>query len=224
MPLDAQGARRVYDRIGRFQDTQRFYEDPAVDRLVELGAFQAASRVVEIGCGTGRLAARLLASSLPASATYAGVDVSETMVRLTGERLTPWSGRAAVHRLDPPATSLPFPDATFDRAVATYVLDLLTPDDARAILAEARRVLVPGGLLAVVSLTHGTTAPSRLLSGAWGAIAGRCPSLVGGCRPIEVRDLLDGSDWHVTHAEVVVRLGVPSEVVVAETVPSSPGS
>lgn len=218
MPLDAAGARRFYDRLGRLQDTQRVYEDPAVHRLVELGAFDAARHVLELGCGTGRLAAELLGSDLPSSATYAGLDVSETMVRLARQRLARWSDRAAVHLLEPPATSLPAADAAVDRVLATYVLDLLSLDDARALLAEARRALVPDGRLAVVSLTHGTTTPSRAVSGAWGAIAGRWPSLVGGCRPIEVRDLLAGQDWQVRHAEVVVRLGVPSEIVVATPV------
>ena len=65
MPLDAVGARRFYDRIGRLQDTQRFYEYPAVRRLVELGSFEASRAVFELGCGSGRLAADLLGSVLP---------------------------------------------------------------------------------------------------------------------------------------------------------------
>ena len=67
MPLDAAGSRRFYDRFGRFQDTQRFYEDPAVHRLVELADFERSECVFELGCGTGRLAANLLSSTLPRS-------------------------------------------------------------------------------------------------------------------------------------------------------------
>lgn len=44
----------------------------------------------------------------------------------------------------------------------------------------------------------------------------RWPSLVGGCRPIELTDLVTGPAWSLRHREVLVSFGVPSEVVVAE--------
>lgn len=223
MPLDASGARRFYDRIGRLQDTQRFYENPAVRRLVERGSFTRATAVFELGCGTGRVAAELLTSVLPPAAHYLGVDVSPTMTGLATERLAPWSDRATVRLLAPPAVTLPAEDGAFDRFLATYVFDLLSPSDAGALVDEAARLLAPGGLLALVSLTWGTTAASRVVCGAWNAVALRWPSLVGGCRPIELGDLVAGPVWHVEHREVVVRVGVASEVVVARrTGPSTP--
>lgn len=216
MPLDAVGARRFYDRIGRLQDSQRFYEDPAVRRLVEVGAFQASSAVFELGCGTGRLAADLLASVLPDGARYLAVDVSPQMVRLASRRLARWAGRATVQLLEPPAVTLPGDDATFDRFLATYVFDLLSPDDARTLMAQAARLLAPGSLLALVSLTRGTTMASRVVCSAWNAVALRWPSLVGGCRSIELADLVTGPEWHPRLQEVLVSFGVPSEVMIVE--------
>lgn len=137
------------------------YEGPAVRRLAELWEFDRAGAVFELGCGTGSLAAGLLGSRLPPSARYVAADVSTTMVRLARRRLAPWSDRVSVRLLDPPATTLPADDGAFDRFVAAYVFDLLSPGDAGALAAEAARLLAPGGLLAVVSLTAGTTAPSR---------------------------------------------------------------
>ncbi len=64
MPLTAEQARRVYDRIGRAQDTQSFYEDAVTRRLAQLGAFERAGSVFELGCGTGRYAARLFGERL----------------------------------------------------------------------------------------------------------------------------------------------------------------
>jgi SAM-dependent methyltransferase len=87
-------ARRFHDSFGSKQDAQGFYEDAALDALVEHSEFSLAQSVLEIGCGTGRLAARLLADCLPASAAYVGVDISETMAGLAWRRLGPWSGRA----------------------------------------------------------------------------------------------------------------------------------
>lgn len=54
--LTPSSVRRVYDRIGRHQDSQRFYEDPAVNRLLELAAVTQATTLLELGSGTGRLA------------------------------------------------------------------------------------------------------------------------------------------------------------------------
>lgn len=216
MPLDASGARRFYDRIGRLQDTQRFYEDPAVRRLVALGDFAISRAVIEVACGTGHLAADLVADVLAPSASYLGVDVSTTMVRLTSDRLAPWADRVRVQRLDPPARRLPGADGEFDRFVSTYVFDLLTPQDSTILISEAARLLAPGGLLALVSMTQGTTRASRVFCSAWDAVARRRPALVGGCRPIELAPLVAGPQWRIRHDEVLVKFGVASQVLVAE--------
>jgi ubiquinone/menaquinone biosynthesis C-methylase UbiE len=224
MPLDSEAARRVYDRIGRFQDTQRFYEEPATRLLIERADLDSGHAVFELGCGTARLAVELLTSSLPSDARYLGVDVSPVMVRLASHRLARWAGRATVQLLAPPAVALPGENGSFDRFIASYVFDLLAPAAASALIAEAARLLVPGGQLGLASLTRGPTTASRIVSSAWNAIARRWPSLVGGCRPIELTDLLTGPAWTVRHREVVVRFGVPSEVVVARRVTTRVGS
>ncbi len=217
MPLGAEQARRVYDRIGRAQDTQRFYEDAATSRLAELGALAEARSVFELGCGTGRFAASLLRDRLPGDARYLGVDVSPKMVALARQRLGRWRPRAEVALVDPPAHELPGDEGGFDRFVATYVFDLLTLEDARRLLGEAQRLTGPSGLLCLAGLTHGVTSTTRLVSRAWEAVAKRRPSLLGGCRPIEISELLSPgpSGWRVRDREVVAHWGVPTEVVVA---------
>jgi len=215
VPLDAAAARRVYDRIGLLEDTQRFYEDAPVRRLAELANFQSCTAVLELGCGTGRFARKLLSQSLPESATYLGVDVSLKMATLARKRLSTWSPRARVLLIEPPADSIPADDGVFDRVVATYVFDLLSPPHTEALIDECFRVLAPGGLMALASLTHGTTPMSRLVSSTWQAVAERWPGLVGGCRPIEVLHYFDAKRWAIEHSEVMVRFGVPSEIVIA---------
>jgi ubiquinone/menaquinone biosynthesis C-methylase UbiE len=180
-----------------------------------VAGFGEAVSVFELGCGTGRFAAELLAHELPGDARYVGVDVSPVMVRIARARLAAWAARAELHLLEPPARALPGADGSFTRFVATYVFDLLAADDARALLGEAHRLLAPAGRLALVGLTHGTTPASRAVSGAWGALALRWPGLLGGCRPLELCELLDGSQWRVLSCEVVASWAVPSEVLVA---------
>src|SRR3954468_15500521 len=94
--LTTDEARGCYDRIGVRQDTQRFYEDAALDLLVAHADLGTARRGFEFGCGTGRFAVRLLANVLPPDATYRGIDISPTMVRIASGRRARWAERASV--------------------------------------------------------------------------------------------------------------------------------
>ena len=212
-------AKRFYDRFGSLQDAQ-VYERSALKRLAAASDFEHASAVFELGCGTGRLAAQLLEERLGAGARYAGVDISSTMITIATRRLTRWGKRATVSQVDGTAP-LPYADASFDRFVATYVLDLL-PDAAIAnVLREAHRLLMSEGKLCVITSTEGTGPISHLMSQAWKRLYEGNPSLVGGCRPLERRSWLDEHDWSVEHAELVTSWGIASEVVVAHPRPKS---
>lgn len=213
--LSREQARRVYDRIGARQDTQAFYEDRATEVLVQHGQFGTALRVLEFGCGTGRFALRLLSHQLPQAARYRALDLSPTMVRLARERLAPFGCRAEVVLTDgsPPVAE---PPASRDRFVSNYVLDLLSEGDIAAVVREAHRILEPGGLLCLSSLSTGTGSFSRLVSRAWSRVHALRPALVGGCRPLELLSWVPSKQWRILHHAKVARFGVPSEVLIAE--------
>ena len=78
--LRPSAAQAYYDRFGRKQDSQGFYEDPALDDLIAHASLRDAQSVFEFGCGTGKLAARLLAQRLSSAASYRGCDISPVMV------------------------------------------------------------------------------------------------------------------------------------------------
>jgi hypothetical protein len=63
--------------------------------------------------------------------------------------------------------------------------------------SEAHRLLRPEGLLCLVSLTPGPTWLSRLVTGLWTGIHRLSPSLVGGCRPVELQALLSLDQWQL---------------------------
>jgi ubiquinone/menaquinone biosynthesis C-methylase UbiE len=205
-------ARAFYDRFGAKQDLQ-FYENAAVDALLAHARIGEAHRVFELGCGTGRLAARLL-EALPADARYLGLDISPVMVRLATARLLPWKDRSEVRVAD---GTMPSAEAagTFDRFFSTYVLDLLAEDQIHASLAEAHRLLGKGGLLCLAGLTEGTTLLSRVVCRVWSRLYAVSPGLVGGCRPVRLSSHLPPDRWDIQHHEMVVSWGVPSEVLVA---------
>jgi ubiquinone/menaquinone biosynthesis C-methylase UbiE len=212
-------ARAFYDRFASLQEWQAFYESPALDVLIREGQFAGARAVLELGCGTGRLAERLLADELPLDARYLGLDVSRKMVERTRRRLARFGPRAKVRETGG-ALRLPVPDASHDRFVATYVLDLLSESDVRIALEEAHHALAPGGLLCLASLSFGLSRSSRLLCCIWTAVHRAAPMLVGGCRPIDLQPFLSPDQWEISALETVFSFAVPTQVVVA--VPRKP--
>jgi len=212
--LTREQARAFYDRLGRRQDWQRFYEGGALRELIVHGDFKTAHRVFELGCGTGSFAATLLENQLPQGASYTGVDLSATMATLSRQRLARFSARTQVSQTD---GSLHFDveDESFDRFVCNYMLDLLPPQDIVEALEEAHRLLQAGGRLCLISLAHGETWASRLVIKAWTGLHNLKPSLVGGCRPVELTNFLNENQWRVDYHKTVTALTIPSEVVVA---------
>ena len=57
----------------------------------------------------------------------------------------------------------------------------------------------------------------RCMSGfGWQRIHRLRPTLVGGCRPLEMLALLSEAEWQIHHAAVVAPFGLASEIVIAE--------
>jgi ubiquinone/menaquinone biosynthesis C-methylase UbiE len=221
--LTHQQATTFYNHLGAKQDWQAFFEAPATRELIAHASFKTAQAVFEFGCGTGAFAELVLAHHLPQEARYLALDSSATMVRLARSRLERFGARVVVRQTD---GSLQFGEGagSFDRFVSNYVLDLLAVPDIAQLLAEAHRLLTAGGRLCLVSLTPGPTRLSQLVTWAWTHLHALSPQLVGGCRPLELRDCLPTTrGFHIDYVQVVTRFGVPSEVVVASK-PSSEDS
>ena len=214
MVLTPSQVRTFYDRFGRKQDAQALYENAALDDLIAHAAFDQADSIFEFGCGTGRLASRLLTEHLPRSASYFGIDISKTMIDISGQHISPFADQAEV-ALSNGSMYFPLSDHSVDRVVSTYVFDLLSETDIRKAISEAHRVLKPNGKLCLVSLTKGNSITSRVVSGLWSALFYLHAPLVGGCRPIRIESFISRQRWSVEYCNVVTQFGVPSEVLVA---------
>lgn len=210
-----QQLRAHYDRLGIQQDRQAYYEDPAMDRMIAWSGLATSQSVLELGCGTGRLAMRLLERVLSEDATWTGVDISASMIALAEARTSPWPDRRLLHHEDALTTSSPL-EGHYDHVLASYVLDLMPDNDIDALLQRARQWLAPRGRLCVVNLTDGRRPLTRAVSWTWRTLHQLAPLRVGGCRPLRVIDKLNHADWRLIHHSVVDAWGLSSEVIVAE--------
>jgi ubiquinone/menaquinone biosynthesis C-methylase UbiE len=96
---------------------------------------RTAGTVLDLCCGTGLLAGQALESDLAVT----GVDLSPHMLAVARAK------RPGAKYILADASALPLPDDSFDGAAISFALHEKPLHTARAILAEARRVVRPGG-------------------------------------------------------------------------------
>ena len=114
--------------------------------FIEFAGLATGESVLDVGCGTGSLTFEL--AKRPDLREIQAIDFSPVFVEAAKNQNT--DPRVVIQQAD--ATALPFADDTFDRAMALLVLHFV-PEAAKAI-AEMRRVVRPGGMVAAVVWDH----------------------------------------------------------------------
>lgn len=155
-----------------------------VDFLTELCGLKGTHRVLDIGCGVGRLAVPLTVT-LGAHGQYDGFDVAPYMIDWCRRNITTThpnfrfthadvaSSTNASHDTSVDAADYVFPyeDSTFDLAYAGSLFTHLTPSAAANYLKQIARVLKPGGVFASTWNMYNSESekvlPSRSLVPTW---------------------------------------------------------
>lgn len=163
---------------------QRWIYQPAQDEVLAALRARDARRVADIACGTGILATRIHDELTP-DKIY-GVDLSDGMLEQARAR------SAGVEWLKAPAEHLPFDDGALDAVVSTTAFHFF---DQPAALREFHRVLTPGGLAAVATISP--PALPRLTAGP--ANPAHTPS------PLEMRNLFIGAGFRLAEQHRVRR-------------------
>lgn len=102
----------------------------------QIASLPAGAKILDVGCGMGRLYDTASSHGLQ----YSGIDISEGQVE-EGKRLHPQADLRVGSMLQ-----LPYADASFDAVfIVASLHHLLTPEERAQAVAEAQRVLKPGG-------------------------------------------------------------------------------
>lgn len=134
-----------FDRLeGRFKHAVD-HDDVRLRALRDALGPLTGQRVLDLGCGKGRFGRRLA----EAGAEVVGLDLSAAML----------AQAQGLERVRASARRLPLADGSFDAVIAVEVFEHLPA--LREVLAETRRVLRPGGVLAVIDKNAGALNAQR---------------------------------------------------------------
>jgi ubiquinone/menaquinone biosynthesis C-methylase UbiE len=152
---ETERVRRYYERIAhRYDEYVGYFETLLVGDGRQWVCGQARGEVLEIAVGTGRNL-----PYYPSDVRLTGVDLTPAMLALARRRARDLGRQIDLRVGD--AQALDLPADRFDTVVATLALSSI-PDERHA-LAEACRVLRPGGRLLLLEHVRSALLPVRLL-------------------------------------------------------------
>jgi ubiquinone/menaquinone biosynthesis C-methylase UbiE len=199
----------IYNRVAPvYEIWARLTESRARRRVLELAAPEPGEHVLEVATGTGVQLANLARSNQHGRTV--GVELADGMLRRTRARLRS-AGLDQVEVLPGDARDLPFPDASFDLVVNSYMLDLLPREDIPLVLGEFQRVLKSGGRLVLSNMTKGEARHHRI----WDALYARGLVLTANCRGVLAVPLLQPLGFEQIRREYMAQMSFPTEVVTA---------
>jgi SAM-dependent methyltransferase len=185
-PTDLRGGSPSVARPSRRQDE--------IALLAAL-ADRRGEAIVELGAGDGARSASLLRALAPAS--YEAFEPSEILARVTAREISGAGGGNASVRVHDLARPIPVGEAAAGVALCLDVIEYLRMDELYMVLAEARRVLKPGGIAVLRGLSYGGGFGGSVARTAWTRYPSLASRLFGARRPLELHHYLSPEDWKV---------------------------
>ena len=183
---------------------------PHTSDVLHHAGLEARTRMLDLGCGTGRLLAQ--AARREPSAFLVGIDNDRDSIAIARDRARTAPAPIDLHLGS--AEQLPFADAYFDVVTAVFVLGDM-PHTLRArVLAEIARVLTPLGRLLVVEWVRGGCLLARLAGDAVAALP--LPGTERSLRPGRAPRFLDAAGFEeVESPEHYCTLSGAAELTIA---------
>ena len=174
---------------GRFMGR---YSEPLAVPFAAFAGVAAGQRVLDVGCGPGALTAHL--GSITEPTLVAAVDPSPPFVAAAAARCPGSQVQLGT------AESLPYPDASFDAALAELVVHFMT--DPVVGLREMARVTKPGGVVAACVWDG----PTGALAPFWDAVREIDPEVedeagLAGARQGHLAELFESAGLRAIEAE-----------------------
>ena len=207
--------RHFYDRIADAYDLIADSNERAARQTgVQALALRPGESVLELGFGTGNEILDL-AGLVGKMGKVAGIDISPGMLAVAQRKLAAKTPAALVDLRVGDARTLPFPNAAFDVVYTSFTLELFPEGDIPVVLAEAKRVLKPGGRIGVVSMaTVRQGHRASTLEGIYVWMHRHFPHIVD-CRPIDTEGVLSAAGFKVSVVSDLEIWTMPVRVVVA---------
>ncbi len=181
----------------------------------------ADQHVLDAGCGTGNYAAALL----PLCSRVTGIDANEQMLVVANEKLSAVAPDR-FHLDEGMMEELPYPDGSFDSALAIQVLHHLEDSGGEGwaahdrVIGELSRVLRPGGVLVI-----GTSSRAQLRDGYWyySLISRAADEIAARYAPIEVlREIMAAKDLRFAGQFVPIHETIQGSAYFDPRAPLSP--
>jgi len=158
----------MFDQIAARYDALNHLLSAGLDRrwrrrAIRALAFTGRERVLDMCTGTGDLAIAAVADPRGRAAEVVGIDFAGEMLRLGLDKIRAQGLARSIRLARGDATAMPLPDASFDAAMVAFGIRNVI-DPARA-CAEFRRVLRPGGRLAILEFGTPTLPGLRQIYG-----------------------------------------------------------
>ena len=128
-------------------------------RAIDALALQGSETVVDVCTGTGDLALAAIRPGRIGARRVIGIDFAGEMLRHGASKLARSPDRARVHLMRGDASRLPLADGSAD--AVTIGFGIRNVENTAAACAELRRVLRPGGRLAILEFGMPSSAPMR---------------------------------------------------------------
>lgn len=173
-PADLVG---YFTRHAGAYDRQLWLERPALVAAASIAGPLDGARIVDVAAGTGAMARALLdRGRRPASLTL--VDAAPAMLARALDRVA--HAPCPLGLVEGDARALPLADDSADLVTMGFLLHLLDAAERAAVLAEARRVLAPGGRLVAVAHASPRGVAGLAHRALWRAIRAGGGDVVGG--------------------------------------------
>ena len=200
-----------YNKMSKWYDLLAGHSEK---RFREVGLqklnIQEGERVLEIGFGTGHCILSLARSAGDTGKTY-GLDLSESMLKITASRTEKAGLSEKVDLQCGDALNLTYPEFYFDAVFMSFTLELFDTPEIPIVLEQCKRVLKKDGRICVVAMSKEEKQGPMVKLYEW--LHEKLPNYID-CRPIFVRQSLESAHLKIVNTTMMSFFGLDVEIVL----------